>query len=160
MAYWHARLGRWTPFAASALFAASRFLHSSPLRLLAYGSASVLVLLAAADFARTLLEPERLETDEGKFSSNIPVNWLQLLLTAALAGIYTYTIFAGLGPWVPLILLVAIYPLSCLVAWRNVRLWYRQGADYEEVLKEEEQVKEEEQIKRLRLPKSHWTHAG
>jgi hypothetical protein len=31
----------------------------------------------------------------------------------------------------------AIFVIACLAAWRNVRLWYRQGADYEQALREE-----------------------
>jgi hypothetical protein len=32
----------------------------------------------------------------------------------------------------------AIFVIACLAAWRNVRLWYRQDADYEQALKEQE----------------------
>jgi prepilin signal peptidase PulO-like enzyme (type II secretory pathway) len=139
---WHAPLGRYSPFAASALFAASAFSHSMTLRLLAYGVATILALFIAVDLAHSLLELESpsVERERSRRLRYIPVNWFQFALAAALAAIYTWFIFVGLGPWTPFVFAVLLYPLCYLVAWRNVRLWYQQGADYEEVLKEEAEL--------------------
>jgi hypothetical protein len=139
---WHAPLGRYSPFIASLLFAGCAFTHSTLLRRLGYSVASVLVFLIAVDLANSLLErePVAVERERNKRLKYIPVSWPQFVLTGVLATLYTWFVFVGLGAWTPLIFALLAYPLSCLVAWRNVRLWYQQGVDYEEVLKEEEEL--------------------
>lgn len=146
---WHAPLGRYSPLAASALFAACAFVHSLLFRLLAYAVATVLVFLIAVDLANSLIEqePVEVERERNRHLQYIPANWAQFALTAVLAALYTWLVFVGLGPWTPWIFAVLAYPLCCLVAWRNVRLWYQQGVEYEEVLKEEEQFAEIEQAR-------------
>lgn len=141
---WHAPLGRYSPLAASALFAGCAFAHSTLLRLLGYSLASVLVFLIAVDLANSLLEgePVAVEHERNKRLKYIPVTWPQFVLTAVLAALYTWFVFVGLGPWTPWMFGVLAYPLCCIVAWRNVRLWYQQGTDYEEVLKEEEELQQ------------------
>ncbi|HET9181766.1 MAG TPA: hypothetical protein VFP59_06515 [Candidatus Angelobacter sp.] len=145
----HAPLGRYSPLAASALFAASAFVHSRVFRLFAYTIATILVFLIAVDLANSLLErePVEVERQRNRHLQYIPVNWAQCALAAVLAALYTWLIFVGLGPWTPWIFAVLAYPLCCLVAWRNVRLWYQEGVEYEEVLKEEEQFAEVEQAR-------------
>jgi hypothetical protein len=152
---WHAPLGRYSPFAASALFAASGFSHSLLLRVLAYGVASILAFLIAVDLAQSLLErePAAVERERSRRLKYIPLNWPQFVLTGALAAIYTFFIFIGLGPWTPFLFGVLAYPLCCLVAWRNVRLWYQQGANYEEVLKEEQELERNRALRARSLAK-------
>lgn len=142
---WHAPLGRYSPFAASALFAGCAFSHSTLLRLMGYAVATVLTFLIAVDLANSLLErePVAVEQDRSKRAKYIPVTWPQFVLTAPLAALYTWFVFIGLGPWTPWMFGILTYPLCCMVAWRNVRLWYQQGTDYEEVLKEEEELRHE-----------------
>lgn len=144
---WHAPLGRYSPLVASLLFAGCAFTQSGLLRLLGYSVASVLVFLIAVDLANSLLErePVAVERERNKRLRYIPVSWPQFVLTGVLATLYTWFVFVGLGPWTPWIFLVLAYPLCCLVAWRNVRLWYQQGVEYEEVLKEEEQLRHQHQ---------------
>lgn len=146
---WHAPVGRYSPLAASALFAASAFVHSVLFRLIAYAVATVLVFLIAVDLANSLLErePVQVERERNRHLQYIPANWPQFALTAVLAALYTWLVFVGLGPWTPWIFAALAYPLCCLVAWRNVHLWYQQGVEYEEVLKEEEQFAEIEQAR-------------
>ena len=142
---WHAPLGRYSPLAASALFAVCGFCRSALLRTLGYAVASVLVFLIAVDLANSLLErePVAVEHERSKHLKYIPLTWPQFVLTAALATLYTWFVFIGLGPWTPWVFGFLAYPLCCMVAWRNVRLWYQQGCDYEEVLKEEEQLEQQ-----------------
>jgi hypothetical protein len=147
----HAPLGHWAPLAASALFAAAGLSHSTFLRILAYSLATILALLIAADLARSLLETEPASASrDARPAKHAQVTVLQLVITAVLASIYTYFIFVGLGPWTPFMFVPPIYLLSCLAAWRNVRLWYRQGAEYEI------ELKQAEEIERLRLAHAHW----
>lgn len=146
---WHAPLGRYSPLAASTLFAACALVHSPLFRLLAYSVATILVFLIAVDLANSLIEqePVEVERERNRHLQYIPANWAQFALAAVLAALYTWLVFVGLGPWTPWIFVVLAYPLCCLVAWRNVRLWYQQGVEYEEVLKEEEQFAELEQAR-------------
>lgn len=146
---WHAPLGRYSPLAASGLFAGCAFVHSLLFRLFAYSVATILVFLIAIDLANSLVEqePMEVERERNRNLKYIPAKWPQFFLTAMLAGLYTWLVFVGLGPWTPWMFAVLAYPLCCLVAWRNVRLWYQQGVEYEEVLKEEEQFAETEQAR-------------
>jgi hypothetical protein len=57
-------------------------------------------------------------------------------------------VFTGLGPATPFLFVVPVFAFSSLAAWRNVRLWYRQGSDFEDRL---HQLEEEEAGKRQRL---------
>jgi len=37
-----------------------------------------------------------------------------------------------------LLIVPVTFAISLLAAWRNVRLWFREGTDYEQALKEQE----------------------
>jgi hypothetical protein len=90
----HAPLGRATPLAASALFAAAGLSPSTPLRILAYSLASLLAFVIASDIAMHLLDHD----DDDSLQKRTTVTPFQLLLAAIQAFIYTILIFGGLGP--------------------------------------------------------------
>lgn len=60
----------------------------------------------------------------------------RVLLTGTLGSVYAFLVFAGIGLWMPIIFLAAIFLACCFVAWRNVSLWYEQGEEFEEALAE------------------------
>lgn len=155
----HAPTGRWAPFAASGLFAATHFTDSTALRVLLDGGAFVLAVLVAADLARSLMERQPAIAIGGQAvpQKNVPVTPFQFVLTGALAAIYTGLIFVGIGPFTPIVVLPLVFLVACLAAWRNVRLWYLQGSEYEEELNEiKNEQAEKEKLKQLRMPRSQW----
>jgi hypothetical protein len=136
-------LRRFTALIASALTLASGFCSSRPLRLLCLSVAVLLFLTVAADFARSLLDREpNGATQPNPYS--LPVTPPQIFLTAIVACVYAAMMFIGLSTVVTssgiafFVISPGIMVLSSLAAWHNVRLWYREGEDYEQVLKEEE----------------------
>jgi hypothetical protein len=136
-------LQRFTALIASALTLASGFCSSRPLRLLCLFLAVLLFLTVAADFARSLLDREPNVSAQPNPDS-IPVTPPQVFLAAIVACVYAGMMFVGLSTVVAssgiafFVMSPGIVVLSSLAAWHNVRLWYREGADYEQVLKEEE----------------------
>lgn len=136
----HAPLGNWAPLTASVLFAASGLSHFTFLRAIAYSSALVLVILIAADVARPFIDaqsfPDRPVYRRAVLT--LPMLAVRLLLTGVLGGIYTFLVFVGLGLWAPFILLPFLFVICSLIAWRNLDLWYEQGAEFEEELAEAE----------------------
>lgn len=132
----HAPFGRFSPLVASALFAAARFIPFSLFRFLAYVASSALVLLIAADIASEMLEAG--SDDSGSSPNRVPFTAFQFVLTVIQGAIYTAFIFFALGPLTPIFFIVPVFAVACLAAWRNVRLWYRQGAEFEDRLREAE----------------------
>jgi len=136
----HAPLGHWAPLATSVLFAASGLSHSIFLRVIAYCSAMMLAILIAADVARSFVDahsfPDRPVYRRPVLT--LPMLAVRLLLTGILGSIYTFLVFIGLGLWAPFILLPFLFVICSLIAWRNVDLWYEQGAVFEQELKETE----------------------
>lgn len=130
----HAPFGRFSPLVASALFAAPRFIPFSLFRFLAYVAASALVLLIAADIASEMLETG--SDDSGSSTKHVPFTAFQFVLTGIQGAIYTGFILFALGPFTPIFFIVPVFAVACLAAWRNVRLWYRQGAEFEDRLRE------------------------
>jgi hypothetical protein len=137
-------LQRLAPFLGCGLIVAAGFCSSRPLRLLCLSVAVVLLLFVVADFARSLLDNETGNASYQGPPAHIPVTLFQVFLTVIVAVTYFFMIFMGIhslfvssGP-VLLIMVPGIMVFSSLAAWRNVRLWYREGADYEQALKEEE----------------------
>jgi hypothetical protein len=104
--------------------------------------AFALLLIAATDWARNLIEQER-RRDLPKLNG---VTGGQVFLTVLLAAFYNFTVFEGVTFGVTvlrqadtrlgLILSGLIFVLCCLAAWRNVSLWYRQGTVYGDELRE------------------------
>lgn len=132
----HAPLGRGSPFAASALFLVAGFAHSRLVHSLAYLGACAVLALIAADIAKSFIDP-------GSFPLRraAPLTWpifaFRLLLTACLGGIYSFFVFVGVGPWMPILVWPVILAICFFIAWRNVDLWYEEGAEFEEELAEE-----------------------
>ncbi len=142
-------------FAGSVLILVASLCASRPLRILCLAVAVILLLFVAADFARSLLDRERYVGDEPPRPDN-PVTAVEVVLTTIIAAIYFCLLLAGLYTLlfssflVLLIMVPAVAVFSSLAAWRNVRLWYREGADYEQALKEEEE--EEGHSHKLYIP--------
>lgn len=132
------------PLLGCGLIVVASFCSSRPLRLLCLVVAVILLLFVAADFARSLLDKETGNASYQGPPARIPVTPFQVLLTVIVAVTYFFMIFVGLHSFVlssgPVLLVMApgILVFSSLAAWRNVRLWYREGADYEQALKEDE----------------------
>jgi hypothetical protein len=134
----HAPLGRWAPIAASALFATSGLSHSNFLRNIAYIGALVLALLICADVARPFVDPHWFPDRPASARTllTLPMLFVRVALTGILGGIYTFLVFIGIGFWAPFILLPFLFVICSLIAWRNLDLWYQQGAEFEQELKE------------------------
>jgi hypothetical protein len=141
------------PFIASLLTLGAGFCTVRPLRIFLLCLALILFLEVAADFARTLLDRETGYASYQGPPQTVPVTFAQVALAAALALIYFCMIFAGLKLlFLPsglglVAIILGVVVLSSLAAWRNVRLWWREGADYEQALKEEAQMS-----RKLRIP--------
>jgi len=136
----HAPLGRWTPIAASLLFAAAGLSHSGFLRMLAYSGACVLVVLIGADIAKSLIDGHSYP-EHRPVPLTLPLLMLRVVLTALLGCFYSFLVFLGLGPFTPFVLWPVILAICLFIAWRNLDLWYEQGAEFEKELKEEETVR-------------------
>jgi hypothetical protein len=153
----HAPLGRWSPFAAAACFAASRFVPSAGLRILLVCTAGILALLISADLARGLLDRQPATSAGGRAvpEKDAPLTVVQMVFVGVVASVYTAMIFvgvAGINPLISIFLLPLIFVLACLAARRNVKLWYQQGAEYEQELKQAEvQQAQRERLKEMRM---------
>jgi hypothetical protein len=157
----------WAPLCSAALAYGASFVHSPLLRITTIGVALLLFLIAATEIAGHLLEPDRGPISPLRHSERVPVTPLQVILTWAMASIYTFLILGALEPivaalarptlWTIVIVAALVFPLCCLVAWRNVRLWSYEGAEYEELLNEEKNaLAEKERLKQMRRPSSSW----
>jgi hypothetical protein len=135
----HAPLGHAAPLAASALFACAGLAHSVFLRVLAYGLSSALALLIGVDLVRSFLDQS--PSEAGRYGDRAygSMAWLEVLLAVPLAGVYTFFIFIGLGPWTPFYFVIPAFVVSWLVARRNVRLWYSQSLGYQARLHDAEE---------------------
>ncbi|HEX2327697.1 MAG TPA: hypothetical protein VHN74_03160 [Candidatus Angelobacter sp.] len=126
----------------SVVFLALAFWGPEQLRIAMVVIAFALLLIAATDWARNLIEQER-RRDLPKLKG---ITAGQVFLTLLLAAFYNFTVFEGVTFGVTVLrqantslgltLSGLIFVLSCLAAWRNVSLWYRQGAVYGHELKE------------------------
>jgi hypothetical protein len=131
----HAPLGHGAPFAASALFAAAGILRGGPWRALAYLGAVILAILIAADIVRTLIERHPYIPHPSTILT-LPMLAFRAVLTLVLGSVYSYLVFIGIGPWTPFVFWPVLLVVCCIIAWRNVEIWYEQGAEFEEELKE------------------------
>jgi hypothetical protein len=53
-----------------------------------------------------------------------------------------------------------VFLVSCLIAWRNSRLWYCEATEYEELLTEQKnELAEIEKLKKMRRTSSFWEHS-
>jgi hypothetical protein len=132
----HAPAGRWSGLAATGLFLVAGVSHQRLVYYLAYLSACVILVLFAADLAKTLI-------DEGSFP--LPpapkMSWqilvFRVLLTGLLGTGYSFFVWVGVGPWWPPIVWPVIFFVCFFIAWRNLQLWYEQGAEFEQELAED-----------------------
>lgn len=108
--------------------------------MLAYGGACILVVLIGADIAKSLIDRHSYP-DHRPLKLTLPMLTLRVVLTAILGFFYSFLVFIGLGPFTPFILWPIILAMSCLIAWRNLDLWYEQGVKFAEEMKEEESVR-------------------
>lgn len=131
---------RLAPLVASALIFAAHFGASRSLRMLLLALSTVLFFLTVSDMALEFMD--RSYSDSEGTSPKISVSPAQFLIAAMLALVYTCLISAGLNLiFLPstltvFLLVPGIFLICCFVAWHNVTLWYEQGADYEQNLKE------------------------
>jgi len=58
---------------------------------------------------------------------------VRVVLSVALGCLYSVLVVVGIGLWMPFIFLPVLFLVCCLVAWRNVSLWYEQGEDFEKL---------------------------
>jgi hypothetical protein len=134
----HAPLGRWSPLAATGLFLAAGFTHERFVYYLAYFSACVILMLFAADIAKSFIDPASFPLRPAP-----PMSWpmlvFRLLLTGVVGAAYSVGVWVGVGPWLPLLVWPVVLVICFFIAWRNIELWYEQGAEFEEELVEEAQ---------------------
>lgn len=132
----HAPLGRWTPLAASALFAAAGVFRSPVLRALSYAAAIIFGLLIAADIAGSFIDRHSFPDPSKHHCAvmTLPMLLFRVLLAGILGSFYAFLVFAGIGLWMPFLFMPVIFLACCFVAWRNVSLWYEQGEEFEEAL--------------------------
>lgn len=132
----HAPTGRWSALVATGLFLAARFTRSALVYYLAYFTACVILILFAADLAKSFIDPGSFPQQPAQRMSR-PMLVFRILLTLVVGGSYSVCVWVGLGPWLPLIVYPAIFGICMLIAWRNLELWYEQGAEFEQELAEE-----------------------
>jgi hypothetical protein len=159
----------WAPALSSGLAFGASFIQSAFLRLTTAGAAVGLFLFVAADVARSLWEPDRGPSNPMSQSRNAPVSPMQVVIACFLALIYSFLLLGALKPliltlrmpslWTMAFTIPSVFLVSCLIAWRNSRLWYCEATEYEELLTEnQKELAEIEKLKKMRLPSSFWEH--
>jgi hypothetical protein len=132
----HAPAGRWSGFAATGLFLAAGLSHSVLVYYLAYLSACVILILFAGDLAKSFIDPASFPLHPA-VRMTWPMLAFRLVLTGVLGGLYSFFVWAGVGPWLPVLVWPVILVVCFFIAWRNVELWYEQGAEFERELDQE-----------------------
>jgi hypothetical protein len=119
------------------MLAGAQFFHSGFLRILAYSGSVVLGILIASDIARSFIDTHSFP-DHRRHPRDVslPMLSVRIMLSLALGSLYSFLVLAGVGLWMPLIFVPAIFLMCCFVAWRNVSLWYEQGKEFEDALVE------------------------
>jgi hypothetical protein len=134
----HAPLGRWTPLAASCLFAVAGMAGPGILRGLAYMGAMALVVLIGADIAQSFIDRDSFPQHHPGVVLTLPMLIVRGGLTLVLGGVYSFLLFIGMGFWTPFVLWPVLFLICSFIAWRNVALWYEQGEEFEAELAEAE----------------------
>lgn len=124
--------------AASALFAAGGLAHNRFLGTLAYFGAICLVVLIGADILNSFIDQHAYPWHRPTVLT-LPMLCFRVLLTFVLGSFYSFLIFVGIGPFTPFGLWPLLFLICCGIAWRNVDLWYEEGAEFEQELAEEAQ---------------------
>jgi len=132
----HAPTGRWSALVATGLFLGARLTRSAFVYYLAYFTACVILILFAADLAKSFIDPGSFPQQPAPRMSRAMLV-LRIVLTLVVGGAYSVCVWVGLGPWLPPIVYPAILCICLLIAWRNLELWYEQGAEFEQELAEE-----------------------
>jgi predicted tellurium resistance membrane protein TerC len=132
----HPPLGRWSPLAATGLFLVAGLTHERIVYYLAYLSACVILIVFAADIAKSFIDPSSFPSHPAP-----PMTWpmlaFRVLLTGVVGTTYSVCVWVGVGPWLPFLVWPVILIICFFIAWRNLELWYEQGAEFEEELAEE-----------------------
>jgi hypothetical protein len=105
---------------------------------LAYLSACLILILFAADIAKSFIDPGSFPLPPAP-RMTWPMLALRLLLTGLMGGAYSVSVWVGVGPWLPILVWPVILVVCFFIAWRNLELWYEQGAEFEQELAEEAQ---------------------
>jgi amino acid transporter len=131
---------RWAALLSGIMMVTARFFPTSSLRVLVYGLGVVFLLLTVIDVAQDFLDRDYPKRPNNRIKAKPAAP--EIFFAAMLAFIYSFFIIAGMNlfflPSAVILFFVmpAIFLICCLVAWHNVTLWYDEGADYEEALKE------------------------
>ncbi len=119
------------------MLAGAHFFHSGFVRFLAYSGSVVLGILIASDIARSFIDTHSFpEHSRRQHNVSLPMLSVRIALSVVLGCLYGFLVLAGIGLWMPLIFLPAIFLVCCFVAWRNISLWYEQGEEFEDALAE------------------------
>lgn len=141
---------RWTPIVASALVFSLHFVQSRLLRISLLGLSVLLFFLVVGDIAQGFLDKSYSEEPSRK----LPITPAEILLAGIFALGYSVLIAAGLNllflptPITLFVMLPGVFLVCCFVAWHNVTLWYEQGAEYEQNLKEEQSEEPQSHVAR------------
>jgi len=157
----------WAPVLCAGLAYGASYIPWPAIRWATTGVALLLFLVAGIDVGLCLVEADRGPFNPLRPTVRVPVTLFQIVLTAALGAIYAFLILGALQPlvsiltapswWTLAITVPLAVPIALLVAWRNVRLWAHQGAEYEDMLNESRNaLAERERLKKMRRPSSSW----
>jgi hypothetical protein len=160
----------WAPALSGALAFGVSFIQSTFLRFTTAGAAVFLFLFVAADVARSLWEPDLGPSNPLSQSRNAPVSPMQVVVAGFLALLYSFLLLGALRPliltlrmpslWTMAFAVSTVFLVSCLIAWRNSRLWYCEATEYEELLTEQKnELAEIEKLKKMRRTSSFWEHS-
>jgi hypothetical protein len=160
----------WAPALSGGLAFGVSFIQSTFLRFTTAGAAVFLFLFVAADVARSLWEPDLGPSNPLSQSRNAPVSPMQVVVAGFLALLYSFLLLGALRPliltlrmpslWTMAFAVSTVFLVSCLIAWRNSRLWYCEATEYEELLTEQKnELAEIEKLKKMRRTSSFWEHS-
>ena len=160
----------WAPALSGGLAFGVSFIQSTFLRFTTAGAAVFLFLFVAADVARSLWEPDLGPSNPLSQSRNAPVSPMQVVVAGFLALLYSFLLLGALRPliltlrmpslWTMAFAVSTVFLVSCLIAWRNSRLWYCEATEYEELLTEQKnELAEIEKLKKMHRTSSFWEHS-
>jgi hypothetical protein len=160
----------WAPALSGGLAFGVSFIQSTFLRFTTAGAAVFLFLFVAADVARSLWESDLGPSNPLSHSRNAPVSPMQVVVAGFLALLYSFLLLGALRPliltlrmpslWTMAFAVSTVFLVSCLIAWRNSRLWYCEATEYEELLTEQKnELAEIEKLKKMRRTSSFWEHS-
>lgn len=131
---------RWVPLWSGVMMVTAGFFPTHSLRVLIYGLGVLFLLVTVVDVALDFLDRNYPNQPNSRVKAKASAP--EIFFAAMLAFIYSFFIIAGMNllflpsPVVVFLIMPAIFLICCAVAWHNVTLWYEEGAEYEEALKE------------------------